>query len=932
MFKNLVRLIVACLLAGAFVPATSANAVSTYSTSATNLRLSDIKAHSVHLSWNAPSWGADGITDYQVDYKATADNAWTTFTHTVSTDTSITVTGLSAGTAYNFRVSPVIVSTVQPSKTLGIKQVVVGMSHACALTDAGEIYCWGDNASGQLGNSDSTLANSSSPVRVTGVVATSIAAGRDHTCALVADGTIYCWGSNSNGQLGTGDTSYLFSATPRLVSGISNATNIATGAMHACAVVDNGAVKCWGTGAKFRLGLASSYAQNDVSTPTSVAGLSGLTVVQVSAGTSQSCVLLNTKAVKCWGDNATGQLGAGATSSATPSPRAVTGIDGTTSSAVQISMGSQHACAVLTDGTAKCWGNGGSGRIGNAATTTAATPASVKMGGNVLTGIRAVASGSESSCAIINSGEVVCWGNNASGQLGNGSLVSQSQAVSTGITNAIAIAADLGSNVAGAGHNCALLSDSTVKCWGTGTNYVLGNGLTSSSSSPVLTAVGAPASATPVGAPDAPAWGSITPKLRSLELNWVTQSNNGSPLTAITVLYSGGSKDGQVACRPAVSETSCTIINLNPVETYSISISASNALGVSSATISDAYATKTSGVAGNFSWADISSSMTITGCTGACNEISVPDSIEGDPVTSVGDNAFNTGQVGSLVLPNSVMSIASTALGNQLLPFTNFTNFGAQISGTPNVGSALSVSGNGWLAKATKQYAWLRDGQVISGANGARYIPTTEDFGKEISALVTLRRDGFVTTTLSSQSVTVGAGALPRTSTPSISGVFRVGQVLSAKAGSWTIATDLNYQWCVNGIAVSNATQTTYTIALSDLGKSISLEVTGTKFGYVNRTRTSVSHVALPGIQSDLTGLSIVGTAKVGQTLNSSVTGNQFSFQWLRNGVSIPGANSSSYVSATSDAGRYLSLRVTSVKTGYVTATKTVKMAVAVSR
>jgi len=925
MFTNLGRFAVALLVAFILVPVSPATAISTSASSVYELHLSEIKAHSVHLSWNIPAWGADGVTDYQIEYKATTDNVWTTFSHPASIDTAITVTGLTAGSAYNFRVSPVNVSTVQPSKTLGITQVVVGMSHACALTDGGEVYCWGDNSSGQLGNSNAAVSNSATPVRVTGIVATSITAGRDHTCASIPDGTIYCWGSNSNGQLGTGDTSYLLSASPRLVVGISTASNIAAGAMHTCAVVDNGAVKCWGTGAKFRLGLASSYAQNDVSTPTSVAGLSGLTVVQVSAGTSQSCVLLNTKAVKCWGDNAAGQLGAGATSSATPSPRAVSGIDGTTTSAVQISMGSQHACAVLTDGTAKCWGNGGSGRIGNGSTTTAASPSAVKMGGNVLTGIRSIASGAESSCAIINSGEVVCWGNNASGQLGNGSLVSQSQAVSTGITNAIAIAADLGSNVAGAGHNCALLSDSTVKCWGTGTNYVLGNGLTSSSSSPVLAAVGTPASTTPVGVPDAPTWASISPRLRSLELNWFTPSSNGSPITAITVTYSGGSKDGQVACSPGVTETSCLLTDLNPSETYAFAISAANAIGTSTVSVSDSYATKTFGQASNLSWMDSTNAMTITGCLESCQNISVPATIDGDSVVALGESSFANTSVTSIILPHSVTSIAGNSFGIQKLPLTSLSTFDAHITGTGVVGSALSAAGAGLLSTATKQFVWLRNGQVIPGANAIRYTPTSADFGNSISLQLTLRKAGYVTTTLTSGAVAIGTGVLPITSNPTAAGVFRVGRIVSARTGNWTAETAFTYQWISGNTPIPEATNSTYTLTTGDLGQLVSVEITGSKLGYVNRSRASVKHIVLPGIQAPILGAQILGTAKVGQTLNSSLAGEQYRFQWLRNGTTISGATSASYTATVSDVGRYLSLRVTRVQFGYLNSTITVK-------
>jgi len=923
--KNLIRTIVALVMALSIVPTTGVQAASASATSIRDLQVSELLAHSVHLSWSAPTWGADGVTDYQIEYKAAGGNSWTNFGHTASTDTGITVTGLTAGQPYNFRVSPIITSVIQPARTLGVKQVVVGMSHACSLSDAGEVSCWGDNSFGQLGNSDTSVASSSSPLRISGLTATSITAGREHTCALTTDGAIKCWGSNSNGQLGTGDTSYQLSATPRQASGIANATTVSAGAMHVCAVVDNGAVKCWGAGAKYRLGLVASYGQNDVATPTSVAGLTGLTTIQVTGGTSQSCALLSTKAVKCWGDNASGQLGAGATSSATPSPRAVSGIDGSTASAVQISMGSQHACAVLTDGTAKCWGNGGSGRIGNGATTSAATPAMVKMGNNTLTGIRSIAAGAESSCAVINSGEVVCWGNNAAGQLGNGALVSQSQAVSTGITNAIAVAADIGSNVAGTGHNCALLSDSSVKCWGTGTSYVLGNATTTSSSTPVSTAVGVASAITPVGAPEMPVWASVTQKLRSLVLNWITPANNGSALTAISLKYSGGSNDGQVACTPVVTDTSCTISDLNPEFTYTFAVNASNAFGTGSAAISPAYSTQTSGTTDGWNWQDATNSMTITGCLASCDNVVIPRTLAGDSVTSIASSAFTSGLVVSVTLPQSVSSIATDSFGTQKLPLTNLATFRAQINGNVVVGSPLIVSGTGWLATASKQYLWLRDGQAITGATKSRYVPTSDDFGRSIAASVTLRKTGYIATTLVSNGLVISAGNLPATSTPSTQGVFRVGRALTAATGNWTAGTAFTYQWLSGGTPIPEATQSSYTLSPTDLGKSISVEITGSKFGYINRTRTSGGHDILPGVQAAITGLEIIGSLKLGQELTSSLVGAQYSFQWLRSGAVIPGATSSSYTATGSDVGRYLSLRVTSAQSGYLSTTKTVK-------
>ncbi|MEI6109954.1 MAG: hypothetical protein WCQ11_07765, partial [Actinomycetes bacterium] len=503
----------------------------------------------------------------------------------------------------------------------------------------------------------------------------------------------------------------------------------------------------------------------------------------------------------------------------------------------------------------------------------------------------------------------------------------QSQAVSTGIANAIAVAADLGSNVAGTGHNCALLSDSSVKCWGTGTSYVLGNGSTGSSSTPVSAAVGLASAITPVGTPEVPEWASVTQKLRSLVLNWITPANNGSALTAISLKYSGGANDGQVACTPVVTDTSCTMSDLNPAFTYSFALAASNALGTSSVAISPAYSTQTSGTTDGWNWQDSTNSMTITGCLTSCDNVVIPRTLVGDSVTSIGSNAFTSGLVVSVALPDSVSSIATNSFGTQKLPLTNLTNFGMQINGSAAVGSALTVSGTGWLATASKQYAWLRDGQAITGAITSRYVPTSADFGKSISAAVTLRKTGYIATKLTSTGIVIDAGNLPATSTPRMQGVFRVGRTLTAVTGNWTAGSAFTYRWLAGGIPIPDATQSTYTLSLNDLGKSISVEITGSKFGYISRTRTCSGHDILPGIQSAITGLGIIGSLKVGQELASSIVGAQYSFQWLRNGAVISGAISSSYTATVSDIGRYLSLRVTSAQSGYLNTIKTVRAA-----
>ncbi|MBU6347426.1 MAG: fibronectin type III domain-containing protein [Actinomycetales bacterium] len=911
---SILALVTACLSSVAAQATTSSTSV------VENLSVEMTSPTTVALSWTAPAWSPELVTDYRVEYKQSSETQWTSFSHSPSSQTQITVSGLIPGTAYNFRVSPSVADNVQSSRTWGIKQVAVGMNHACALTDIGEIFCWGDNTYGQLGNSDLSLTSSAVPLKVGNFVATSITSGRDHVCALTSSGAIKCWGSNTNGQLGTGDSSYDRTAQPQNVSGITTATSIGAGAMHTCAVVDNGVGKCWGAGAKYRLGAASSFAQNDLNAPTAVVGLTGVMVNQIVAGTSQSCALLASKAVRCWGDNANGQLGSGANSSATPSPKPVVGIDGVTSSAVQISMGSQHACAVLTDGTVKCWGVGASGRLGNGAVTNSATPVSVKMGNATLTGVRSIAAGFESSCATLNSASVVCWGNNASGQLGNGNLLSQSQAVDTGITNGISVAADYGSNVSGVGHNCAVTSDSSVKCWGSGANFVLGNGTSTSSSTPTTALISGPLTVTPVGVPDPPTWTGITPVLRGLQLAWQIPASNGLPISELKVTFVGGDHDGQTACNLSATDTGCEVLGLASGTNYQFALAASNSKGSSTASLSDAVQTKTSGTFGDLTWTNSNNQMTISGCAVSCMNIAIPSAIDGDPVTEIASDAFATQVLSTLSLPNTVVALNANSFGANKLPLTRLNSFQPQISGTGSVGSLLTVSNSAWLTSSTKSYTWLRDGQVILGATLPRYTPTSADYGKAIAVRVTLAKVGYVSTSIAGNSVTISAGNNPISPKPAISGITRVGQTISVKSGAWSPGTILRYQWLRDGLAISGASDQVYQIGVADLGKRISVAVTGSRYGYLDKVQSSASYSVLPGVQNPITNLSIEGVGQTGQILSVNTSYTGLVFQWLRNSSPIVGATSSTYLLGSADVGRIISLRVTRKQPGYLDA------------
>lgn len=350
---------------------------------------------------------------------------------------------------------------------------------SCAILSGGTVECWGSNFWGQVG--DGTKENPLGPVLVRGVIgATVVAPSMNYTCAVLSDGTARCWGHNPDGELGDGTRTD--SITPVAVTGIATATAIAVprmaggeGGFHTCALLSDGTVKCWGGNWNGTLGDGTTWDQAGElpngreysTTPVAVQGIT--TATAIVSGGNFTCALLSGGTVKCWGGNASGELGDETAGPYSSTPVAVRGI----TTATAITAGGAHACALLSDGTAMCWGYASSGQLGDGTglrpdgtpdvNAHSATPVAVKG----LTRATAISAGSGSTCALLSGGTVACWGNNGSGQLGFGDSLegvvdpefSLSPVVVEGIEGATAVEA-------GNGLTCALLSEGTVTCWG----------------------------------------------------------------------------------------------------------------------------------------------------------------------------------------------------------------------------------------------------------------------------------------------------------------------------------------------------------------------------------------------------------------------------------------------------------------------------------
>jgi len=412
--------------------------------------------------------------------------------------------------------------------TSGATSVSVGINFACAVTAGGGVMCWGDNLFGELGNG--TTTSSQVPVQVSGLTsgATSVSVGEFSACALTAGGGVQCWGYNANGELGNGTTTP--SSVPVQVTGLtSGATSVAVGLYSACAVASGGAVMCWGLDSAGDLGNGDASLAGSL-VPYPVAGL-GSGATSVSASEYSVCALMAGGGLVCWGDNTYGTLGNGTTTDSSY-PVQVTGItvgasavsvgfqsacavfecgvqcwgvtnlgNSSTSSstvpvpvddvgasscaawfgaATSVSVGADSACAVTATGGVVCWGDNGSGDLGDGTGAQRLQPVQVV---GLTSGVTQVAMGNDSelACALTAGGAVMCWGDNSDGELGNGSAVAESRVPVqvTGLTSGVT------QITVGASFACAVNAAGGVVCWGNNFGGLLGNGTTTNSSVPV---------------------------------------------------------------------------------------------------------------------------------------------------------------------------------------------------------------------------------------------------------------------------------------------------------------------------------------------------------------------------------------------------------------------------------------------------------------
>jgi len=364
-----------------------------------------------------------------------------------------------------------------PSCTGGARLTgVVGLAgpfgRVCALKENGTAWCWGNNSTGGLG--DGTTTDRANPVAVcrtgagsecnplTNIV--SIAAGL-HSCAVLADGTVRCWGQNSNGEVGdgtqTGDTCDFavcrLTPTPVCTAGtnctgaqmLSDVVAVTVGAGHTCALLASSHVKCWGRNDFGQAGIGTTGAPVLHPTEVCASGTGGTCVsltgvYGIAAGTDYTCAVMGDGHVKCWGYSSEGGVGDGAGSSMKTNPVDVcvsgsgAGCAGgaALTDAVAISAGGSNTCALVADGTAYCWGLADKGAIGHGSLTGAgcsgacepnarkvcATGSGLTCNGDPLTSLVAINTGYGVSCALGDNDVLKCWGNDQMAGIGDGAV------------------------------------------------------------------------------------------------------------------------------------------------------------------------------------------------------------------------------------------------------------------------------------------------------------------------------------------------------------------------------------------------------------------------------------------------------------------------------------------------------------------------------
>lgn len=362
----------------------------------------------------------------------------------------------------------VAIQTQQSNATVvATDRIAVGTSHTCVINNDNTVWCWGSNGNGQLGVAQSVVpTRATSPVRSDalpgGRVAVKIAAGALHTCVLAQDGTVWCWGYNGYGAVSGSGVDI---AEPRQVVLPTSAQSVFAGGDNSCALLADKTVMCWGLNSFGQLGIGTS--DNNVNgTPGLVTNIpQNFEIADLAIGQGHMCAVSTTNAVWCWGGTSSGKIAVVPGVNVT-SPQSLTVGSGT---ATRASAGEEHTCVALAT-SVSCFGDNSFGQLGfTPFGDTNVTPVPTAMGATV----EDVVAGSDFTCVRLRNATPRCWGGNSLSQLGTGTSSTTSRETPEVVNGLDATVIDIA--VAGS-HGCALLASGEVRCWGYNQQGQLGVG------------------------------------------------------------------------------------------------------------------------------------------------------------------------------------------------------------------------------------------------------------------------------------------------------------------------------------------------------------------------------------------------------------------------------------------------------------------------
>lgn len=446
------------------------------------------------------------IRGARVTTKAPSVSASGSYTCAIAADTKVYCWGYNGyGTLGNgttsttANVTPTMIQQGAIPTNVLIENLAATYTHACVIASDGKAYCWGTNTNGELGNNSTVSAYA--PVAVSqgampvGLSLRTISGGYYHTCAIGNDRKVYCWGNNGEGQLGNGGVGassnvpvvVLQGAMPQGVYAVS----LSSAYNSTCALASNKKVYCWGRNLEGQLGNnTTTNATSPVEVNLTAMGTAGATAI--AAGYYHSCALGTDGSSYCWGQNSAYQLGNGTTTQSLVATKTPQGAVPSNVRLTQLSTYYQHTCAIGSNSLLYCWGMNAYRQIGNASTTTATTPTLASTISNAPGGsITGISTGDYHTCINSSNAKIYCWGYNAYGGLGNVNAPNPSDVAQvTGSNTALGYGRGL-SVVAGGGATCAISIDSKPYCWGYNSVGQLGNGNTINSASPADVSNGA---------------------------------------------------------------------------------------------------------------------------------------------------------------------------------------------------------------------------------------------------------------------------------------------------------------------------------------------------------------------------------------------------------------------------------------------------------